>query len=311
MEKVNMQAYYIPSSNKGDRLHVLAWSPDEPRAIVQIAHGMAEHIVRYDEFARFLCEHGIAVIGASHLGHGLTARVPEDLGYIAPRDGWEHIIADIDIVRRFALRQWGELPYCLFGHSMGSFVVRDYISHPEAEGLAAAIICGTGHQPGAVVGAGKMIAAITRRFKGERHRSTLLNNISFGSYNSAFKPNRTEYDWLSTNEQSVDKYVADDFCGFCFTVSAFNDLFTGLGRICAKRNIKMISKSLPCYFIAGALDPVGANGAGVRKVAGMMKKCGIRRVETKLYDGCRHEILNEPCRQTVYSDILGFIESAV
>lgn len=303
----SLEVKYLPSSLSGQKLHTLVWSPEKPRAIVQIVHGMAEHIARYDEFARWLCEKGIAVIGHSHLGHGLTAASAEDFGFIANKDGWLRLVDDVHVVRTAAQELFPGLPHILLGHSMGSFVTRTYITRPEAAGLEGVVISGTGNMPGAVVGAGNFVASIIQIFKGKRHRSALMNAMSFGSYNNAFKPTRTESDWLSRNEENVDKYVADPMCGFCFTLRAFRDLFYGLSYIGNKKNIAKMRKSLPCMFIAGQLDPVGNNGKGVVQVADMFRKAGMTDVRVELYDNDRHEVLNEIDRETVYNDVYGFI----
>ncbi len=298
---------YLPSSLSGQRLHTLTWSPEQPQAVVLIIHGMAEHIARYDEFARWLCEKGVAVVGYSQLGHGLTAASEKELGFIAEKDGWNRLADDVGVVRRAAEEQFPGLPLVLFGHSMGSFVARTYITRPEAAGLSGVVLCGTGNTPAAVVGAGKAIASVIRLFKGKRHRSRFINSISFGGNNKPFEPGRTEYDWFSKNEENIDIYVADPMCGFIFTTKAFGDLFDGLGYICKPKNIAKAQKSLPCLFVSGQLDPVGGCGKGVVQVAEMFRKAGMTDVRVELYDNDRHEVLNETDRQTVYSDIYSFV----
>lgn len=302
-----LEVRYLPSSLSGQKLHTLIWRPEEPRAVLQIVHGMAEHIARYDEFARWMCDRNIAVIGHSHLGHGLTAASSDDLGHIADRKGWERLTDDVDIVRKAAQELFPGLPHVILGHSMGSFVTRTYITRPEAAGLEGAVICGTGNMSGAVVGAGNFIASIIQLFRGKRHRSEFINSVSFGSNNKSFEPVRTESDWLSKNEENVDQYIADPLCGFCFSVRAFRDLFEGLGYIGRAKNIAKMRKSLPCMFIAGQLDPVGNNGKGVIQVADMFRKAGITDVRVELYDNDRHEVLNETDRTTVYGDVYDFI----
>lgn len=298
---------FIQSSVIGQKLHTMIWGVEAPRAVLQISHGMAEHIARYDDFAQFLNEHGIAVIGASHLGHGLTAKDEASLGFIARRNGWEHMVKDMQLVREYAEEKYPGVPYFLLGHSMGSFLARTYITKPFAKGLSGAVISGTANQPGAVVSAGAFLGKILRLFQGKRHRSKALNALSFGAYNNAFKPTRTEFDWLSRNEENVDKYISDPFCGFCFTISAFGDLFDGLKYINKFKKIKKIDKKLPCLFISGDKDPVGANGKGVKKVAERFAEAGIEDVRMKLYPDARHEVLNEINRSEVYGDVLSFI----
>lgn len=302
---------YIPSSVEGERLHVLVWFPEQPKAVVQIAHGMAEHIARYDEFARFLCDNGYAVIGESHLGHGLSAKKSEGLGYFCKKDGWEHIVKDMALVRVEGEKRFPGLPYLLLGHSMGSFMTRTYITKDYSKGLKGVVISGTGNQPGALVGVGKFLNSIVKLFNGGKHRTQFINSIAFGSYNNDFKPNRTGFDWLSKNEESVDKYVADPFCGYCFTTAAFRDMFTGLKYIGKMSNIEKMDKSLPCLFIAGAKDPVGACGKGVKETAEMFKQAGAEKIDVKIYEDDRHEVLNELDRQKVYDDVLKFFDDCL
>lgn len=299
--------FFIPSSLDGRQLHTMVWGIESPRAVLQISHGMAEHIARYDKFARFLNKNGIAVIGASHLGHGLTAESEKELGFIAPKNGWEHMVSDLHIVREFAAQKFPGVPHILFGHSMGSFLARTYITRDISAGLAGVIISGTANQPAAIASVGKTVGRILTLFQGARHRSKFVNSLSFGSYNKNFSPARTEFDWLSTNESNIDSYVNDPLCGFCFTLSAFCDLFDGLKYIADKKHISKINKKLPCLFSAGACDPVGEDGKGVEAVAELYRKSGIVSVDVKLYDGFRHEILNEPEREIVFKDLISFI----
>ena len=307
----NMETMYVPSTLKGKSIHTLIWGVESPRAVIQISHGMAEHIARYDEFARFMNEQGIAVAGGSHLGHGLTAGSEDELGFIAEKKGWDHVVRDIHAVREAVSARYPGVPYILLGHSMGSFIARTYLTKSYAKGLAGAVISGTANQPAVIVGAGKMVDGLLKVFQGKHRRSALLNAMSFGTYNKAFAPNRTEYDWLSRNDESVDRYVADPMCGFCFTTGAFGDLFDGLKYIGKKKYIKKINKALPCLFIAGDKDPVGNNGKGVEQVAEMFRSAGIKDVELKLYPDARHEVLNETNRAEVYADVLAFVNRII
>lgn len=300
-------AFYIPSSLDGQELHVLVWGVDTPRAVLQISHGMAEHIARYDEFARYMNDNRIAVIGASHLGHGLTAKTEKDLGFIAPKNGWEHMVNDLHAVREFAAQKFPGVPHILLGHSMGSFLARTYLTHDFSAGLKGVIISGTANQPAAVASFGKFVCKLLTVFQGARHRSKFVNSLSFGSNNKQFSPARTEYDWLSNNTENIDRYVNDPMCGFCFTLSAFCDLFDGLKYIADKKHLSKINKKLPCLFTAGSCDPVGSNGKGVSEVAESFRCAGINDVELRLYENARHEILNEPDREAAFKDIISFI----
>ncbi len=301
----------VPSSVEGEMLHTVIWECEEPKAVLQIAHGMAEHIMRYDHFARWLNEHNVIVAGNSHLGHGTTAAGEKDLGYFAKKNGWKHVVEDMDRVRKEISGRYPDLPYFILGHSMGSFLTRTYICTDYAQGLKGVILSGTGNVPGAVAGMLKSMSKIIGFFCGKRHRSKLINSLSFGSYNKAFKPARTESDWLSKDEKNVDKYISDGRCGFIFTCSGYKDLATGLKFIRKKKNLKKMDKALPVLFAAGSDDPVGAQGKGVEQVHAMFKKAGMTNTDIKLYEGDRHEILNELDKETVYQDVFDFISSNI
>lgn len=302
------ETFYIPSTAEGKKLHTLVWDAASPRAVLQLVHGMAEHIGRYDEFARWMAERGVAVVGASHLGHGLSVGEGDMTGYFAKKDGWAHLVADVDRVRRFAQERYPDVPYFLLGHSMGSFIVRDYLTRDYAKGLAGAVIMGTADQPGAVLSAGGFLCRLCTLFQGGKHRSDLMNGISFGSYNKSFEPARTDFDWLSKNEANIDEYTADPLCGFCFTLSAFRDLFAGMKYIGKQANVNKVDRALPCLLISGEKDPVGDFGRAAPAVAEMFRRAGVTDVAVKLYPDARHELLSEPERETVFADILAFLE---
>ncbi len=301
----------IPSSVEGEKLHTIIWECKEPKAVLQISHGMAEHIMRYDSFARWLNEHGIIVAGNSHLGHGTTASDDKMLGYFAKKNGWNHVVEDMHRVKMEISRDYPDLPYFILGHSMGSFLTRTYICSEYAEGLSGVIISGTGNVPGAAAGMLKGMSSIIGFFCGRKHRSKLINSISFGSYNKQFKPADTPFDWLTKEKNIVNKYIADGRCGFIFTCSAYKDLGTGLKFIRKKKNLKKMDKSLPVLFISGDKDPVGGNRKGVEQVYKMFDKVGMKNTEITFFENDRHEILNETDNENVYKKCLDFMESII
>ena len=306
-------AIRLPSSLAGHTLHTLVWNSDgerRPSALVILVHGMAEHIARYDGIARYLNARGTAVFGASHLGHGLTAGKGE-LGYFARRGGAGYLLRDIDTVRRYAMSLYPDTPCFILGHSMGSFLTRYYLCTDMARGLSGAVISGTADQPPAVLAAASLVAGTQKLFGMAKKPGKLLNTLSFAAYNKPFDPPMDGFAWLSRNEENVRKYVADPLCGFCFTVSAFSDLFGILKFIGKEKNIKKMDPSLPVLFVAGDKDPVGENGAGVRRVYDRFAGCGMKNISMKLYENDRHEVLNELDRETVYADIYRFIEGII
>lgn len=299
-----MNHFDIESATGLSKLYVRTWEPKcEPWAVLHIVHGMAEHIDRYDEFAGFFADNGIFVVGADIASHGKSRAENGVKGYFGENDGWGALVEDIRSLHNSITEIYDGLPCVLFGHSMGSFLVRTYASR-FGNDMDGYIFCGTaGSNPAVPVA--KLIAAHEIKKNGPTAPSPALNELSFGSYNKAFKPNRTEFDWLSVNADNVDTYIKDDECGYCFTAGAFRDLFNGLSEIGSKKWAEKVAKK-PIMIISGAEDPVGANGKGPKQVASWLMETG-HDVTLKLYEGMRHEIHNETGREKVYMDILSFI----
>jgi alpha-beta hydrolase superfamily lysophospholipase len=299
------------SFNFGADIFAYAWLPDAPRhvvGLVQIAHGMAEHAGRYEPFARFLCDAGYGVYANDHRGHGRTAGSLQRVGYFADRDGWQQVVADMAALTDIVNERHSGLPVFFLGHSMGSFLLRTYAAR-YGDRLSGAILSATGGDPGFLGKVGMMIARWECFRKGKTARSPLLNKLSFGGFNKAFKPNRTEFDWLSRDERVVDAYIADPYCGGVFTAGFFVDLLGGIRFINSPAGIDAIPKDLPFLFVSGAQDPVGKDTLGVRQVADAYTRAGISDVAVRFYDGARHEVLNETNRETVYRDILDWIDA--
>ena len=298
------------SEDAKTRIHGFIWRNENcssPRGIVQIVHGMAEHIERYDDFARFLANHGFVVAGCSHLGHGLSVTSEELWGCLPVRNGADILIEDVHRLRTLVTaRISSSLPYFLFGHSMGSFVTRAYITR-HARGLAGAIICGTGHIPVATSRAGNLAARLVAKLRGETYRSKLLDSLGAGGYNKSVDNPRTELDWLSHNEDNVDAYRADKRCGFMFSAGGYATITSLTGEVCAPESTRKIPRDLPLLFIAGADDPVGSMGEGVVQAVEMARAAGIDDVEVRIYEGMRHEILNETNNGLVYDDVLAWL----
>lgn len=296
------QEFWFDSKSGCDRLHGVRWVPvGAPVAVMQIVHGMAEHIERYDEFARFLAERGVLVVGHSHLGHGKSVKDAEGLGYFAEPDGNACVVADIHQLRTMTQAEYPEIPYFMLGHSMGSFLTRQYLGL-HAEGLAGAVIMGTGDMPGAVLKAAKAICQVVAKVKGWRHRSQLINGMVTGGYEK-----KLGLGWLSKNEENVRRYEADPLCGFCFTVNGFYGLFSGFDRAVSREMAGQIPKDIPIFFVAGSEDPVGENGKGVKAAYDRYVKHGAK-AQMKLYIGDRHEILNEDDRAVVFEDIYNWMK---
>ena len=297
-----MEEFYLASNGAG-RMHCALWEPESaPRAVVQIIHGIAEHIGRYDHFARFLTQRGFVVCADDHMGHGLSVEAGGIYGYFS--GGWLSAVADERTLYEEMKRRYPALPYLMLGHSMGSFLLRTYLYMYPGE-LSGAIISGTGWQPEMTIRGGLLLAGAIARIKGPDATSKLVTNMAFGAYNKAFgdKP-RTPNDWLSADTDNVDRYMADPMCGAEATVGLFRQMLRGLRFNQTPRNIDKMDKDAPILLIAGQSDPVGDMGAGVRRTHDAFKRAGIKDVTLKLYPGLRHEILNEAAMQdTVYGDI--------
>lgn len=299
---------FMISSTAGPLLDARLWKPEgKPRAIVQFVHGMAEHIDRYNELARALCQAGIAAAGHTQLGHGPRADLP---GYFADKHGWQHLINDVHRLRGVVQEQYPGVPYFLLGHSMGSFVVRCYLAQ-HAKGLSGAIISGTGHFEPGLVTAGLTAASITCFFGGKKRPSAFLDQMVFSSNNKPFMPARTDFDWLTRDKAMVDLYLADEDCGFIFTGGGFRDMFSGLKEMIQPRTLQQTPKDLPLLFISGDRDPVGGMGQGVEKVADAYKRTGHDKVQLQLYPDSRHEVLNEIDRAKVFRDVIIFVDECL
>lgn len=302
------QHFYFPSSDGVTKIHAIQWIPEgKIKAVLQISHGMVEYIDRYDRFAKYLNEFGIYVVGNDHLGHGESVAAEEKHGYFKHPDGNECVIKDLHRLRRLTQKQYPDMPYFMLGHSMGSFLIREYMMI-HGEGLSGVIVMGTGSQPSLVLKAGKLICRMIASFKGWDYRSTLVDKMAFSSNNKRFEPGRTPQDWLTKDEAIVDAYRAHPWCTFIFTLDGFYQLFRTIQFIQKKKNIEQIPKDLPLFFVAGADDPVGNFGEDVKKIYESYQSVGIRNLQMKLYEKDRHEILNETDYAVVYEDLRKWIE---
>lgn len=291
------------SANGKTPLHAVEWLPEgDILAVVQIAHGVSEHILRYEPFARFLTERGFAVVGHDHLGHGGSVIERKNPLYFGPEGSWDAVVQDIEVRRQHARKKFPGVPYFLLGHSMGSFLARTYLirHHGTVDG---AIIMGTGQMGAPLVKAGIFAAKLESRRLGEDVPSSLINKIAFAPYNKPFAPNRTPYDWLSVNEENVDAYIAHPLCGGIPSPGLFREMLSGISCITTQKNVEQMDKNTPILFISGEMDPVGDLGKGVKKAYESFLAAGMQDVALKLYPGLRHEILNEDCREQVYEDL--------
>jgi alpha-beta hydrolase superfamily lysophospholipase len=283
----------------GVDLFVYEWHPDEHtrvKGIVQISHGMAETAARYERLALALTTQGYIVYANDHRGHGRTAESPERLGILG-QDGFHRMVANMaELTDRIRARH-KELPIFLLGHSMGSFLTQQYMVQ-FADKIKGVILSGSNGLQNPMLGIAIWIASVQAKLQGENHRSNLLNLLTFGSYNKAFRPNRSPFDWLSR----------DPYCGVIFTASFFRDFFKGLKEIHLPEQMAKIPKNLPIYVFSGEKDPVGAMGKGVRKLLKMYCELGLKQVSSTLYPEGRHEMLNELNHDEVTKDLIDWLQ---
>ncbi|WP_263139054.1 alpha/beta hydrolase [Pseudomonas sp. RIT-PI-AD] len=302
------EAFWLSASDE-TRLHVNHWSPDAPpRGVVMAAHGMAEHSARYQRLGAALVNAGFALYAHDQRGHGLTAR-ESVLGHFADRDGWQKVVGDLASLNHHIRQAHPETPIFLFAHSMGSYIGQAYLMQHSCS-LQGAILSGSNYQSTTLYEIAAAIARFERWRLGPLGRSRLIQRLTFGAYNDAFKPARTAYDWLSGDPREVDAYVEDPLCGFDCTTQLWIDLFEGLQDITPPTHLAQIDPDLPLLVIGGERDPVSA-GKRLHALAGALREAGVRDVRLRVYPAARHELLNETVREEVTLDLLGWLEATL
>lgn len=298
------------NASDGKSIHLYRWEPEKkPGALLLLAHGMGEHAGRYDRLARFLTDAGWVVWAPDHRGHGKTAS-EDELGWFAHEDGLTLVMEDTHEIAGKMVAEYQGLPLFLLGHSMGSFIAQGFASRYGGM-LAGLVLSGTAGPMGPIRGLGLMLARIGSRIYGEKSQTPFLDRLSFGAFNKAFAPARTNFDWLSRDEKEVDAYIADKRCGFIASFGLFRDLLSGLGWMQSGKAIKGIPRDLPIYMFAGDNDPVGKSGKSFMKLAALYRKAGIKRLETRLYSDGRHESLNETNRDEVMNELLAWLDAVL
>ena len=289
------------------RIHGCEFLPEgEVRAVVIIHHGMAEHINRYADYVKHLTDMGYAVFMHDMANHGKSNQKTELLGYFGENDGYKNLVKDLKTVYDIAKKEFPDKKIIMFGHSMGSFIVRCFdCAYPGASD--ASVYMGTGGSNPAA-GMGKAISNLIASIKGSTYKSKMLDKITFGSFNKK-TDKKTSFDWLTRDSAIVQKYIDDDYCGFLFTVKGMNDLVNLNVWANSAECYNTVKKDLPILLVAGADDPVGAYSKGINEVADKMKASGHTNVTVKLFPGCRHEVLNETNRQEVYEGIDEFLDA--
>ncbi|WP_320162947.1 alpha/beta hydrolase [uncultured Trichococcus sp.] len=303
-------ASFTFQSSDSTEIFVMKWSPEDPqkpRAAVQLAHGYAEHIGRYDAFAGKLAQAGIVVYGNDHRGHGKTNRNADEAICFADEAGFDKVVADMRALTEIIQAENPDIPLFLFGHSMGSMLTRRYIQL-YGDDLAGAILSGSGVFSNALLKLGTVVAASEIKRNGRARPSRLLDKLVFQNFNRDFKPARTDLDWLSRDGAEVDRLLADPLRGKIGSAGYFHDFFSGLLAMNDAANIQSIPKGLPLHFISGTADPVGGKaGKVIVQICKAYQQVGLKDVSYKLYEGARHELLNETIKDEVVQDIIEWV----
>lgn len=302
-----LEKFEIRSVDQKTSLQGYHWSCEEPWAVLQVTHGMAEHLLRYEKLAEYFNEQGVVVIGHDHLGHGASAQAGMQ-GYFHDKKIKHGLVQDLYQVTEWGKIHYSDLPFFILGHSMGSFVLRNYL-YDYGERIDGAILMGTGQQPVWMTRFGQQSAKLLSKLQGEKHYSKLIDHLAFGNMNRKIFNKRTDKDWLSTLSTEVDAYLADPNCGFLFTLSGYQELFSLIIRSQDSELLKKVPKDLPLLFLSGKEDPVGDFGKGVMKAAGAYRAAGSKHVTVRLYENARHELLNETQKVTVFHDICIWMEN--
>lgn len=303
---IQKEVFSFLSKDGRTDIHAVKWFPKDGqlRAVLQIAHGMVEYIERYDEFAVYMAKRGFLVVGHDHLGHGASVRAETQWGYFAEKNPSQTVVADMYTLTRMVQKAHPGLPYIILGHSMGSFLLRRYLTvHSSA--VDGAVICGTGSIPGVVARSGMAVCKALELVYGAYYRSPFVTSLCFGGAYKRFEKDIADptNSWLSKNKESVQAYSKDKRCTFVFTLNGYYGLLSTVSYINQMKHVRKIRKNLPVLFIAGMDDPVGNFGKGVKKACVQYRRAGVRDVKLRLYPNDRHEILQETDRERVFADV--------
>lgn len=299
--------FYYPSADGKTNIHAVSWIPEkEPKAIIQIAHGITEHILRYEEFAEYLADRGFIVVGNDHIGHGTSIAEGAAPMFFGSEGSFRYLIEDMNTCMQKMKEQYEGVPYCMLGFSLGSFLVRAHLFDYPGE-ADAAILIGTGKIPNAQIAIAKWLANREAMNFGEAETSPMIKKLTFDTYNKNFAPNRTDFDWLCANERAIDDYIADELCGSYYTAGAFREMLNVMAYSNRKR---AMYSGVPIFLLSGKNDPVAEGGKSVQRTFRFLMKC-VDSVDVKMYPNMRHDILHESDREHVFDDIVQFIEDRV
>lgn len=300
--------FYFPSADRKTMIHAVEWLPEgTPRAILQISHGVTEYILRYEEMAEFFTQKGFIVVGNDDLGHGTSIAKGADPMYFGPENSWLWVVKDLYTCQKRIKKRYPDLPYIMLGLSLGTFVIRTYLICKPGM-VDGVVLAGTGQVPASQLSLVRWIAKREARKAGDASATPLIQELSFGTYNKKFAPNRTDFDWLCASEKGLDTYINDPLRGKFVTAGLFREMLSGMIFTGKLHNQKRMDKDVPILLVSGDQDPVGESGKGVRNTCQSFQKAGVKDVSMKLYPGLRHDVFREDERQEVISDIYQWIE---
>lgn len=300
--------FYFPSADGKTTIHAVKWLPDgKVKAVLQVSHGVTEHMLRYEGFSKYFTEKGFVIVGNDHIGHGTSIAEGAEPMYFGPVGSWDWVVADMHTCKTIAKEEFPNVPYGMLGFSLGSFVVRSYLIHHPGE-IDAAILIGTGHTLALQLVLAKWIANREADKVGEEHTSSAIKQLTFETYNKMFAPNRTEYDWLNSNEKVLDEYIADPLRGQYFSAGLFRELLSAMEFTGKKKELKKMNPDTPVFFASGTKDPVGDCGKGVLRAYRYFLEAGVKDVSMKMYPELRHDILREAGSDKIYNDICRWLK---
>lgn len=307
------QVYQFASADGVTQIHGVKWTPEgQPVAVLQIVHGMVEYIERYRSFAEFLNSKGFVVVGHDHIGHGESVSSPEEWGIMHAKHPSDIMVEDIYANYKLTKQAYPSLPYFIMGHSMGSYMTRKCLSvkAKEMDGLAGAIIMGTGTEASGTINAGLAFINFLSFFRSDEYRSTMVRDMTYSAPYKQYDCTGATPDnsWLTKDVETVKKYYSDPKCTYTFSLGAYRGLVESTKYDNDPANIAKMKKNLPVFFVSGACDPVGNMGKGVEAARDKFVAAGMQDVSLKLYDNDRHEILNETDREVVYEDLYAWMQ---
>lgn len=310
--EVKREEFWYDSRDEVTKIHAVRWDngSEKKKAIVQIVHGMTEHAMRYDAFAEFLAARDILVVANDHLGHGMTRREDVPYGYFCRRDPATVVVRDVHRLKKLTQERYPGVPIIIVGHSMGSFILRNYMTR-YGTGIDGVVLVGTGQQSPFLAGAGAAFVRFLSLFMGQKHVAKQIDAAMSRQFNKKCRPQRTKADWLNSQPEEVDLRQRDGLCGNPFTLNGFWTLFTLVRRACLPEAVKKTPKDLPVLFVSGKEDPVGDYGEGVLRARGLFEDGGMTDVTCRLYEGARHEILLEKQKDEVWNEIFTFVQRFV